>query len=99
MNLTYIIYFFLSPLIYLLLLALIPFNKKIREHWLNQSKTFNKIKKKKYKNPIVIHAASAGEFEQIKPLLSSFDKKRPIIQTFFSPTIYNQQSNSSLFDA
>ena len=99
MNLIYIIYFFLSPLIYLLLLALIPFNKKIREHWLNQGKTFNQIKKKKYKNPIVIHAASAGEFEQVKPLLSSFDKKRPIVQTFFSPTIYNQQSTSTLFDA
>ena len=99
MNLIYILYFLLSPLIYLFLLVLIPFNAKVRERWIKQRKTLHHIKKKSFKNPIVIHAASAGEFEQVKPLLSSYDKKNPIIQTFFSPTIYNQQNKSNLFDA
>ena len=98
MNLTYILYLILSPLIYLILLFLIPFNSKIRDHWLNQKKTFNEVKKRKYKNPIIIHAASAGEFEQVKPLLLDYNKKTPIIQTFFSPTIYNKEKKSTLFN-
>ena len=98
MNLTYILYLILSPLIYLILLFLIPFNSKIRDHWLNQKKTFNEAKKRKYKNPIIIHAASAGEFEQVKPLLLDYNKKTPIIQTFFSPTIYNKEKKSTLFN-
>ena len=99
MNLIYILYFILSPVIYLLLLSLIPFNTKVREHWLNQRMTFNQVKKRNYNNPIIIHAASAGEFEQVKPILLKYDKKTPIIQTFFSPTIYNQENNSNLFNA
>ena len=98
MNLTYILYLILSPIIYLILLFSIPFNSKIRDHWLNQKKTFNEAKKRKYKNPIIIHAASAGEFEQVKPLLLEYNKKTPIIQTFFSPTIYNKEKKSSLFN-
>ena len=50
MNLTYILYLILSPLIYLILLFSIPFNSKIRDHWLNQKKTFNEAKKRKYKD-------------------------------------------------
>ena len=99
MNLIYILYFILSPVIYLLLLSLIPFNTKVRQHWLNQRTTFNQVKKKNYNNPIIIHAASAGEFEQVKPILLKYNKKTPIIQTFFSPTIYNQENNSNLFNA
>ena len=98
MNLTYILYFILSPLIYLLLLFLIPFNFKVRQHWLNQRRTFNQVKKRNYKSPIIIHAASAGEFEQVKPLLLNYNKKDPIIQTFFSPTIYNKERDSTLFN-
>ncbi len=99
MNLAYILYLILSPLIYLVLLFSIPFNSKIRAHWLNQKKTFNEVKKRNYKSPIIIHAASAGEFEQVKPILLDYNKKSPIIQTFFSPTIYNKENNSVLFNA
>ena len=98
MNLAYILYLILSPLIYLILLFSIPFNPKIRDHWINQKKTFNKVKKRNYKKPIIIHAASAGEFEQVKPILRDYNKKNPIIQTFFSPTIYNKEKKSNLFN-
>jgi len=98
MNLAYILYLILSPIIYLILLFSIPFNPKIRDHWINQKKAFNKVKKRNYKKPIIIHAASAGEFEQVKPILRDYNKKNPIIQTFFSPTIYNKEKKSNLFN-
>ena len=93
----YLLYLLLSPIIYLLLIILIPFNKKIRAHFLNQRNIFKKITHKKIKNPIILHAASAGEFEQIKPILRQRNINDDIIQTFFSPTIYNKEKNSNLF--
>tara|TARA_B100001029_G_C15035891_1_gene440106 strand:+ start:500 stop:1651 length:1152 start_codon:yes stop_codon:yes gene_type:complete len=58
----------------------------------------NAIAKKNLKNPVVFHAASAGEFEQIKPLLRAHKSNNSIIQTFFSPTIYNKEKDSKLFN-
>ena len=50
--------------------------------------------------PVVwLHAASAGEFEQIKPLLIRFKEHDCyIFQTFTSPTIYYKVSQNKLFD-
>ena len=98
MNLLYILYFLFSPIIFLILILVIPFNKKIRDHWLNGRKSLQKVIDKNLKNPIIFHAASAGEFEQIKPLLRDRTNNQPIIQTFFSPTIYNKAKDSNLFD-
>ena len=75
------------------------FNKKIREHWINGRKTLQNAVNKNLKNPLIFHAASAGEFEQIKPLLRHRLKNQAIIQSFFSPTIYNKAKKSNLFDA
>ena len=97
MNTIYIVYFLLSPIIFLCLIISTLFNKKIRERFLTGS-MINEISKKKLKKPIIFHAASAGEFEQIKPLLREQKTNRPIIQTFFSPTIYNKEKDSKLFD-
>ena len=97
MNTIYIVYFLLSPIIFLCLIISTLFNKKIRERFLTGS-MINEIAKKKLKKPIIFHAASAGEFEQIKPLLREQKTNRPIIQTFFSPTIYNKEKDSKLFD-
>ena len=72
------------------------FNKKIRER-LFTGKMINAITKNSNK-PIIFHAASAGEFEQIKPFLRERNSSNFIIQTFFSPTIYNKEKKSSLFD-
>jgi len=100
MSLIYFLYFLFSPIIFIILIISAIFNKKIYDHLAEQKKTLKKILEKKLKDPIIIHAASAGEFEQIKPLLKKRDKLfPPIIQTFFSPTIYNKEKNSILFDA
>ena len=41
----------------------------------------------------MFHAASAGEYEQIKPILRGINRSEFfIIQTFTSPTIYNVES-------
>ena len=93
----YLLYLLLSPFIYLLLILSIPFNKKIRTHFFEQKKEFQKILNQKIETPIIIHAASAGEFEQIKPILRERDKTNNVIQTFFSPTIYNKEKKSNLF--
>lgn len=48
---------------------------------------------------LLTHAASAGEFEQLKPLLRRMDRERYIlVQSFFSPTIYDRECDSPLFD-
>ena len=100
MSIIYLLYFIFSPLIFIILIVSSLFNKKISEHLKNQKKTLKKVLEKKIKDPIIIHAASAGEFEQIKPLLEKRDSlSNPIIQTFFSPTIYNKEKKSILFDA
>lgn len=99
MSLIYFLYFILSPFIFIILIVSALFNKKIYNHLAEQKKTFKQILEKNLKDPIIIHAASAGEFEQVKPLLKKRDKSfSPIIQTFFSPTIYNKEKNSILFD-
>ena len=96
MNAIYILYFLLSPIIFLCLMVSALFNKKIRER-LFTGKMINAITKNSNK-PIIFHAASAGEFEQIKPFLRERNSSNFIIQTFFSPTIYNKEKKSSLFD-
>ena len=56
------------------------------------------IDRNKYKI-LLFHAASTGEFEQLKPILNNIDKNKFfVIQTFSSPTIFNEESNSNLFD-
>ena len=97
MSTIYILYFLLSPIIFLCLIISILFNKKIRSRFFTGS-MINAIAKKKLKDPIIFHAASAGEFEQIKPFLRAHKSNNPIIQTFFSPTIYNKEKDSKLFD-
>ena len=100
MSIIYFLYFIFSPIIFIILIGSSLFNKKINEHLRKQKKTIEKVLEKNLKNPIIIHAASAGEFEQIKPLLGNRKKIiTPIIQTFFSPTIYNKEKDAMLFDA
>jgi 3-deoxy-D-manno-octulosonic-acid transferase len=49
---------------------------------------------------VLFHAASAGEFEQLKPILSALDRSRYcVVQSFFSATIFEQEHKSPLFDA
>ena len=101
---TYIIYLLLSPILVLLIAILSLFNHKVRKNFINGLATRNKAQKYINKNSsgrdiIITHAASAGEFEQLKPVLREIDRdKYLIIQTFLSPTIYENNSDESLFD-
>ncbi len=100
--LLFIIYYLISPKLFILLLLISPFNKKIRTVLKQQKKSVKKIKEKlkTNKKKIIIHAASAGEYEQIKPLLRIIDKDTYfVIITCMSPTIYESIKNDQLSDA
>ena len=98
-------YFLISPVLLIIIYISLPFNKKIRVYLNKKNKTvhhvvdaLSKINRKE-KKVLLFHAASAGEFEQIQPILNQINRKKYfIIQTFTSPTIYNVAHNNSLFD-
>ena len=47
----------------------------------------------------MFHAASAGEYEQLKPILRGIDRTNFfIVQSFTSPSIYKVQENATLYD-
>ena len=101
----YIIYFLLSIMMGLLLLLLSIFSVKIRSNYINSHFQIFKLFSikaravKMNKKILLFHAASAGEYEQIQPILRGIDRQQFfIIQTFTSPTIYNQTNQSSLYD-
>ena len=67
----------------------------------HQSKTLEHLKNNlnTQKEKIIIHAASAGEFEQIKPILRTIDKERFfLIATCMSSTIFNAIQKEKLID-
>ena len=100
----FIFYTLFSPLIFILILISSTFNSKIRRHLLCVSKSvkYAKIKineQKKHKEIILFHAASSGEFEQLKPILSKVNREKYfILLTFFSPTIFEKEKQNSLVD-
>jgi len=103
--LVYLLYCIFSPFLFLLLHFFRFFNSKINLHLKNELASFNVVLEKlknvnrKRKKVLLFHAASAGEFEQIKPILKYINKNNYfIIQTFTSPTIFIQEKNNSLFD-
>ena len=100
----YIVYIFLTPVIWFILLLSSFFNSKIGEHWndlwISINSAAEDIKKNKSnKKTVLFHAASAGEFEQLIPILSLIDKnKYYVVQSFFSPTIFKKQPIKNLYD-
>ena len=98
--LLYFLYWLLSPLLWVLLPIISIFQPKIRKHWLKEKSTWKDAERKVKelgggRQVIVFHAASAGEFEQLKPVLRRANRgKYFIIQSFFSPTIYEQESET-----
>ena len=99
----YLIYLALSPLLWCLLFIGSIFNKKIRQNFFHAKSTIcaakNKILKTD-KTVLLFHAASAGEFEQLKPILTKIDRTQYfLVQSFTSPTIYNKESKSTIVDA
>ena len=98
----YLFYFLFSPFIFISLCICALFNQKIRSHFLSYNKSFKTVKKSLKNNKkevIILHAASAGEFEQIKPILNNLNREKYfIIQSFTSPTIYKKEYNNNLTD-
>ena len=101
----YFFYFLISPLLFLFIHIIKFFNKKIKDHLDNETDSIknviislSQIDRTKIKI-LIFHAASSGEYEQLKPILKRINRKKYfIIQSFTSPTIYNKESKSNLFD-
>ncbi|MFZ0390091.1 MAG: glycosyltransferase N-terminal domain-containing protein, partial [Calditrichia bacterium] len=75
----------------------IPFNKKLRQGVLGRYGINSRLRQQKSKwesNPVaVIHCASMGEFEHIKPFIWELKNEKPelcLIVLFFSPSGYEQ---------
>ena len=100
----YIVYLLLLPIVIISVLLLSLINGKIRKNLINGIQT--RVHARKYikqnsgdKEVVIMHAASAGEFEQLKPILRGIDRNKYfIVQTFLSPTIYEIESTNPLFD-
>jgi|TARA_Y100000294_G_scaffold10211_1_gene9579 3-deoxy-D-manno-octulosonic-acid transferase len=99
------LYWLLSPILWILLPVFAIFTPKLRHHWANQKSTWHLAGERKKekgvgKQVVLFHAASAGEFEQLKPILKKVNRSRYfILLTFFSPTIFNIEKNTPLADA
>ena len=99
------LYWLLSPILWILLPLFAIFNPKLRHHWLNQKSTWLLAGERRKKNGegkevVLFHAASTGEFEQLKPLLKKVNRSRYfILLTFFSPTIFTIEKDTTFADA
>ena len=99
------LYWLLSPILWILLPVFAIFTPKLRHHWANQKSTWHLAGERKKENGagkqvVLFHAASTGEFEQLKPILKKVNRSRYfILLTFFSPTIFNIEKNTPLADA
>ena len=71
----YFFYFISSPFLFFLIYIFKFFNKKISTHFENEKKSFKNVIQKlsnvnrAKQNVLIFHAASAGEFEQLKPII------------------------------
>jgi len=83
--------------------AVSPFNLKARL-WVKGRKGWKEklsSKSEYLNNPVWIHCASLGEFEQGRPLIEMIKEKKPdqkILLTFFSPSGYEIRKNYSFAD-
>ena len=89
----YILYFFISPILWIILFIVSLFNKKINTRWNDYkkllNKSLNKIKSTD-KKVLLLHSASNGELEQMKPIIRSINKKKYFIMlTTSSPSSIN----------
>ena len=99
------LYWLLSPILWISLPVFSLFNPKLRHHWLYQKSTWLLADKRRRdkvedKQVVLFHAASTGEFEQLKPILKKVDRSKYfILLTFFSPTIFSIEKETNLADA
>ena len=89
---------------YYIISSISIFNKKAKL-WINGRKSTQRLiethQLEEFKGAIIFHAASLGEFEQVRPILEKVKENFPIqkiIVTFFSPSGYEVQKNYRLAD-
>jgi 3-deoxy-D-manno-octulosonic-acid transferase len=89
---------------YSIICSISIFNKKAKL-WLNGRRATQQLLENHelaaYKGAIICHAASLGEFEQLRPFIEKVKEEYPtqkIIVTFFSPSGYEVQKNYNLAD-
>ena len=94
----YLFYLILSPIFWVITFLLSFFNEKIGKHFWGGFGSINRAINKiiisdTSKKVVVFHAASAGEYEQLKPILNRIDRDKIfILLTFFSPTIFEKDN-------
>ena len=99
------LYWLLSPILWFIIPIFAIFNPKIRHHWSHQKKSIQSAREKVQKDRnartvILFHAASTGEFEQLRPILNRIDRSQYfILLSFFSPTVFTREKNTLLADA
>ena len=94
----------LYPFIFILACIGAIFNKKMREGLVGRFKTIeilkNTLKNWDRKKPIYwFHAASFGEFEQVRPVLKGLkeiDKHSYVVASFFSPSGYKNVKDNNI---
>ena len=102
-NLLFFIYsYFIVPTLILFLKVISPFNKKINQGIKGRKETWSTIKNSNLLEGkvILIHCASLGEYEQIKPIINKLkieNNQHQIILSFFSPSGFNR-ANDKLVD-
>ena len=90
------LYWLLSPVLWILLPLIAIINPKVRHHWFHEKKTLKLAQEtiqqnRKSKTVVLFHAASTGEFEQLKPVLNRMDRDQYfILLSFFSPTVFTR---------
>jgi len=99
------LYWLLSPVLWILLPVFAIFNPKIRHHWLHERSSWKEALVRRQeigdrRKAVLFHAASAGEFEQLQPILKKVDRSRYfVLLTFFSPTVFLTEKETALADA
>ena len=96
----YLIYFLLSPFLWVLTMVISLFNEKIGIRQKRYHSLFNKSIEKintTNKKVLLFHAASNGELEQIKPIFRIIDRdKYFIFLTISSPSSFNHISEGDV---
>ena len=79
------------------------FNEKARQWVLGRKGFFAELERQfsSKTNPVWVHCASLGEYEQAKPLIEKIKQEQPetkVLTTFFSPSGYTQAIKKPLAD-
>ena len=99
------LYWLISPILWILLPVFAIFNTKIRHHLLHERSSWKEALVRiqeigDRRKAVLFHAASAGEFEQLQPILKKVDRSRYfVLLTFFSPTVFLTEKETALADA